>query len=84
MAQRTHQPATPRDATPIDDAFEAFVRRYEAGQDVDLAGLTAALADQERRSLLERLDGYLASAPRRPFNREAYEASRGARNRRQP
>lgn len=84
MASRTQRSAPSDRSTSLDAAFSAFVRSYEAGDAVDLPQLTRGLSDQERQQLLERLDGYLAEAPRRSFNREAYESSRSLSDHRSP
>jgi hypothetical protein len=62
----------------IDRKVEEFAAAYTAGDRIELAEFTSGLAPDERQVLLERLEEYVARAPRRRFHAKAYTESRVA------
>ena len=62
----------------VERLFEEFTREDREGGEADPLAYLARLQGTDRAELEALIDGYLARAPRRPFDREAFEAS-GAR-----
>jgi hypothetical protein len=60
---------------PIDTLFDQFARAYERGDRVDVHALLAQVEGAERDALADRIERYIASAGRRPFDEQAFQAS---------
>ncbi len=59
----------------IDQLFAAFVAEYRSGGDADPRAFLDQAAPEGRRELAALMDNYLADAPRRPLDEEAFAAS---------
>lgn len=62
----------------VERLLQAFIREDREGGEADPLAYLAQVQGADRAELEALIDGYLARAPRRPFDREAFEAS-GAR-----
>ncbi|HET8951957.1 MAG TPA: hypothetical protein VFN44_15655 [Solirubrobacteraceae bacterium] len=62
----------------VERLFEEFTREDREGGEADPLAYLARVQGADRAELEALIDGYLARAPRRPFDREAFEAA-GAR-----
>jgi hypothetical protein len=65
--------------TDVQRLFEEFIAEDRAGGVADPAAYLARASGPERAELEALIDGYLARAPRRAFDRAAFEASPAAR-----
>ncbi len=59
----------------LDRLIDEFKADYEAGRPADVTALLERAPDDRRQELASRLDRYLMDAPRRRWDREAYEGS---------
>src|SRR3954471_12965458 len=64
--------------TDVNRLLEAFIAEDRGGGVADPAAYLARVSGVDRAELEALIDGYLARAPRRPFSREAFEASPAA------
>src|ERR1700712_4117311 len=64
--------------TDVQRLLEAFIAEDRAGGSADPAAYLARTSGVERAELEALIDGYLARAPRRAFDRAAFEASPAA------
>jgi type IV pilus biogenesis protein CpaD/CtpE len=55
--------------------FALYRARYDAGESIDLAALATGLTASERDRFESLVDEFLADAPRRPFNAQAFKHS---------
>lgn len=63
--------------TDVETLLKQFIAEYESGAEADpRAYLDRAPQDADRQELGALIDAYLMRAPRRPWDREAYERSR--------
>jgi hypothetical protein len=62
----------------VERLLQEFIREDRQGGEADPLAYLARVQGAERAELEALIDGYLARAPRQPFDREAFEAS-GAR-----
>ncbi|MGH2780141.1 MAG: hypothetical protein ACRDLA_01760 [Thermoleophilaceae bacterium] len=62
----------------VDRLFRAFVAEHKAGGPADPLRYLDRAGGVERLELQARIDGYLARAPRRRFDADAYAASRAS------
>jgi hypothetical protein len=62
----------------VERLLQAFIREDREGGKADPLAYLAQVQGTDRAELEALIDGYLARAPRRPFDRETFEAS-GAR-----
>ena len=65
--------------TDIEQLLQAFIRDVDEHGETDPLAYLARVEGADRAELEALIDGYLARAPRRPFDRDAFEASSARR-----
>src|SRR3712207_5309312 len=61
--------------TDVETLLKEFIAEHEAGGDADPRAYLERIPQGERNELAALIDGYLMRAPRRKWDREAYERS---------
>jgi hypothetical protein len=64
-----------QDSNSIERLFADFVRAYEHGQPIDVQSVLGRAEGPDREALADRIEDFVASAGRRPFNEKAFSAS---------